>query len=375
MQHDSLPPVQLQAAHRYKKPGIWVQLRQWAHHHPRKAWFYGIAILLGVSAIATIIVIALLPTKTPSKLPVSTLQKPAPVVYYSPLTGREVASEAATKQAVTGIMIENSPDARPQSGLKQAGIVYEAVAEGGITRFLALYQEGKPGLIGPVRSVRMYYVDWVAPYNASVAHIGGSAAALAEVRGGNYRDIDQFFNAPYYWRATDRYAPHNVYTSFEKLDALNAAKGYKESTFTAWPRKDGKPAETPTATSVAINFSGPLFNTQYTYDKSSNTYLRSIGGVDSNDREEGRITPSVVIAMKVNMVRVLEDGYRESIQTTGSGEAIVFQNGIATTATWHKASRASSIIFTGSDGKEIPLARGQTWIAAVPNGSGSVSWQ
>lgn len=113
----------------------------------------------------------------------------------------------------------------------------------------------------------------------------------------------------------------------------------------------------------------------YTYDKSSNTYLRSIGGVDSNDREEGRIAPSVVIAMKVNMVRVLEDGYRESIQTTGSGEAIIFQNGTATTATWHKASRASSIIFTGSDGKEIPLARGQTWIAAVPNGSGSVSWQ
>lgn len=375
MQHDSLPPVQPHHAHRYKKPSIWARLRDWTRHHPRKAWFYGIAALLGLAAITTLITVILLPPKAPARLPVSSLKKPEPVVYYSPLTGRKVDNEAATKQAVTGIMIENSPDARPQSGLKQAGIVYEAIAEGGITRFLALYQEGKPGLIGPVRSVRMYYVDWVAPYNASVAHIGGSKAALDEVRNGDYRDIDQFFNAGYYWRATDRYAPHNVYTSFEKLDALNAAKGYTESSFTAWPRQDGKKAATPNATSVAINFSGALFNTHYDYDAESNTYLRSIGGAASNDREEGRLAPDVVVAMKVNMVRVLEDGYRESIQTTGSGEAVIFQNGTATTTTWHKASRADSIKFTGADGKEVALNRGQTWIAAIPNGTGSVSWQ
>ena len=143
--------------------------------------------------------------------------EPEPVIYYSPLTGSEVADEAVTTQAVTGMMIENSPDARPQSGLKDSGVVFEAIAEGGITRFLVLYQEQKPQLIGPVRSVRMYYVDWIAAFNASVGHIGGSAAALAEVRNGNYRDIDQFFNAGAYWRATDRYAPHNVYTSFENL--------------------------------------------------------------------------------------------------------------------------------------------------------------
>jgi len=72
---------------------------------------------------------------------------------------------------------------------------------------------------------------------------------------------------------------------------------------------------------------------------------------------------------------VLEDGYRESIQTTGSGEAIVFQNGIATPTTWHKATKGDSITFTTSDGKELALNRGQTWIAAVPNDGGSVSWQ
>lgn len=298
-----------------------------------------------------------------------------PVAYYSPLTGLPVADEAATKQAVTAIMIENSPDARPQSGLKQAGVVYEAIAEGGITRFLTLHQQDKPQLIGPVRSVRSYYVDWLTPYQASVAHVGGSAAALATVRNGNYRDIDEFFNGTYYWRSSDRYAPHNMYTSFAKLDALNQSKGYTTSDFQGFSRIDGKPSDTPNATQIAINFSGPLFNTAYTYDKASNTYPRSEGGASHMDREEGQIAPSVVVAMKVNMSLVMEDGYRESISTTGDGDAVIFQNGTATAVTWHKPNQATGITFTDATGKDVPLVRGQTWIAAIPNGSGSVSWQ
>ena len=352
------------------------RVHNWIHLHPRRTYaFVGLGLIVAASLIATIVLLQPAPeppfvvTPTVKKKP-----KPAPV-FYSPLTGLKVADEAATKQAVTAIMIENSPDARPQSGVKAAGIVFEAVAEGGITRFLTLHQEDKPQLIGPVRSLRMYYVDWLAPYQASVAHIGGSAAALAEVRNGNYRDIDQFFNAPYYWRATDRYAPHNVYTSFEKLDALNQAKGYTESSFEGFARIDGKPSSAPNATNVDLNFSSALYNTHYDYDTASNTYLRSIGGVLSEDRESGRIAPSVVIAMKVDMTRVLEDGYRESIVTTGSGSAVIFQNGIATEATWQKDSRAAPLRFLGADGKPIPLVRGQTWIGAVPNGSGSVAWR
>ncbi len=324
------------------------------------------------------IVVALWPQQPqPAKAPTVVTKKPAPPppTFYSPLTGTQVADEAAIKQAVTAIMIENSPDARPHSGLKQAGVVYEAIAEGGITRFLALYQEAKPQLIGPVRSLRMYYVDWAAPYNASIAHIGGSAAALAEVRNGNYRDIDQFFNAGAYWRATDRYAPHNVYTSFEKLDALNASKQYTSSTFTGFARTDGKPATTPTATSIDMTISSAWYNTHYDYDAATNTYPRSIGGQPSNDREEGRIAPSVLVAMKVDMAKIFEDGWRESITTTGSGSAHIFQNGTVTEATWHKNSRAEQLQFTGADGKPIALNRGQTWITAIPNGTGAIAWQ
>lgn len=299
--------------------------------------------------------------------------KPEPV-FYSPLTGVKVANEKITTQAVTAIMIENSPDARPQSGLKQAGVVYEAVAEGGITRFLAVYQEAKPGLVGPVRSVREYYVDWVTPYNASIAHVGGSHYALQLVRNGKYRDIDQFFNAGTYWRATDRYAPHNVYTNFGRLDALNKSKGYTTSKFTGFPRKDGKAAAEPNATSIAINISSGLYNTTYKYDKKSNRYIRYLAGEPHKDREKGQITPSVVIAMKVDMKLVFEDGYREQIATNGSGKATIFQNGTAQNVTWRKQSRNSQIQFLDKSGKPVKLVRGQTWIAAVPNSGGSVSW-
>lgn len=349
------------------------KIHDWVQKHPVATYCIAGASLLFIAGVTTFALLYQKPVAVTRQAP-TTKKAPAPTIYHSPLTGNVVDSEAATKQAVTAIMIENSPDARPHSGLKEAGIVYEAIAEGGITRFLALYQEAKPELVGPVRSLRMYYVDWLAPYNASVAHIGGSAAALKEVRSGDYRDIDQFFNAGTYWRATDRYAPHNVYTNFERLDALNNAKGYTSSEFTGFPRTDGKAASEPTATNVTINFSSPLYNTRYTYDATSNTYTRLLAGEPHQDREKGTITPSSVVALRVDMERVMEDGWRESIRTIGSGAATIFQNGTAINATWNKPSRNAPLTLTDEAGKEIPLVRGQTWIAAVPNGSGGVAW-
>ncbi len=357
------------------KPTFFKRLGNWLRtHRTRTIIISGLILIAITGGIAYMILSQKAPITEVTHLQAKPKPAPAPV-FYSPLTGESVKSDAATKQAVTAIMIENSPDARPQSGLKQSGVVYEAIAEGGITRFLTLHQQDKPQIIGPVRSLRMYYVDWLAPYNASVAHVGGSAAALAEIRNGKYRDIDQFFNAGSYWRATDRYAPHNVYTNFAKLDALNTAKGYTTSTFTGFARADGKPAAKPTASTVTINFGGALYNTAYGYDPGTNSYYRSVGGKQHLDREEGQLHPSVVIAMKVDMHRVFEDGYREDINANGTGQANIFQNGTMQEVTWSKPTRDSQISFKDASGKEVPLVRGQTWIAAVPNGVGSVSWQ
>ena len=296
--------------------------------------------------------------------------------FYSPLNGVQVKNKAATKKPITAVMIENSPDARPQSGLAEAEVVYEAIAEGGITRFLILYQQNKPGLIGPVRSVRAYFVDWLTPYKPSVAHVGGSYQALKTIRNGKYRDIDQFFNPEAYWRASDRYAPHNVYTNSKKLDALNKKIGYKESNIDGLVRHNDPKEKKSTATNVTINFSSASYNTAYSYDKKSNSYVRSYVTEPHKDREKGAIKPKVVVAMKTTENSVFEDGWRESIKTTGSGEAVIFQNGEAIKATWKKPSQSGQLTFVDKAGKPVKLNRGLTWIAAVPvNQNGSVAWK
>lgn len=308
-------------------------------------------------------------TDTPAKAQVK-----KPERYFSNLTGKELGDAAAKNLPVTAVMIENSPDARPQSGLKKAGVIYEAVAEGGITRFIALYQHNKPELIGPVRSLRMYYFEWAIPYQASIAHVGGSYNALQAVRSDSQRDLDQFFNPDTYWRASDRYAPHNVYTSSAKLDEINQAKGYTESAFASFARVDGQPAEEQNASTIYVNFSSPTFNTGYAYHKESNTYLRSLAGEAHNDREEGQLSPDVLIVIKVaTQSRGGNDGY-EDLVTTGSGQAYVFQNGIVQEVTWHKDSAEQPLRLLDSEGATVKLVRGQTWVAAITD-RGSVSWQ
>lgn len=355
-----------------------IKIGFWGHVRKHRTLILSIAGVLLIAGVATGAFLFLYHKPVQVK-PVAIARptpKPVPVVkYYSPLTGEPVANEAATKQAVTAVMIENSPDARPQSGIKNSGVVFEAIAEAGITRFMVLYQQEKPALIGPVRSIRLYDAQWLAPFDASIAHVGGSMGGLAEIRNGSYRDLDQFFNGSYFYRSTDRYSPHNVYTTSAKLDALNASKGYTTSTFTGFSRVDGKPVDVPNATKINVTISSPLYNSSYIYDKTTNTYARSQAGAPHLDREDGQITPSVVVAMHVDETTVLQDGYREVITTIGSGAATIFQNGTAIAATWHKPSKTSQINFTDATGADIPLVRGQTWIAAVPNGQGKVSWQ
>lgn len=350
----------------------------WFHRHRKLVIILSIIMFLliagGVSA--TVYFLNQKPSDTSTVNKEATPEpEPEPIIYYSPLTGSIVADEATTKLPVTGMMIENSPQSRPQSGLKNSGVVFEAIAEGGITRFLVLYQEQKPSLMGPIRSVRLYDVDWLKPFDAGLGHVGGSAAALKEIRNGTYRDLDQFFNSAYYWRASDRPAPHNVYTNFEKIDALNIKKGYSTSNMVGFAHKDSVASTAPTASSVDVKISSALYNSTYAYNATTNTYDRSQGGAPHLDREAGQISPRVVIVMKAEQITVLEDGYRQQITTIGSGPGYIFQDGEVTEVTWHKDSQAGQLYFTNAAGEAVALARGQTWITAIPINKGSVSWQ
>lgn len=286
----------------------------------------------------------------------------------SPLTGMQVAPELA-KRTVTAIMIENSPDARPQSGIQDAGVIFEAIAEGGITRFLTLYQESRPTYIGPVRSLRPYYIDWASSFDAPIAHIGGSSDALSQIRSGG-KDLDQFFNANSYWRESSRPAPHNVYTNFDKLDALNSAKGYTSSKFTSWIRKSDKALAVPTAKTLNINVSSSLYNVHYDYDSTSNSYLRSEGGAPHKavtspaDVTGQQLHPKVVIAL-IMSYGIASDGQHSVYNTYGSGIAYVFQDGGVTQGTWSKADRPGQFSFVDANNVPIKLDTGQTWVSVI----------
>jgi hypothetical protein len=269
------------------------------------------------------------------------------------------------KLPVTGVMVEKSPDARPQSGLKDAGVVFEAIAEGGITRFLALYQEEMPGNIGPIRSSRPYYLQWALGFDAAYAHVGGSPDALADIKSWGVRDLDQFSNSGSYHRISTRYAPHNVYTSRADLLSLQNSKGYSKSTFTGFVRKKEAPAQTPTTSSVDLAISGYYYNVHYDYDATANAYKRTEGGVPHMDADSNtQLEPKVVVAL-VLPYALLPDGYHSDYQTIGTGKMYIFQDGVLTTGTWQKTDMKTNFTFTDDAGKPLALNPGQTWITAV----------
>lgn len=275
---------------------------------------------------------------------------------------------------VTGVMIENSQDARPQSGLSQASVVFEAIAEGGITRFLALFQDTSPDNVGPIRSARPYYVQWAMGFDAGYAHVGGSPEALSDIKAWGVKDLDQFANGGSYHRVASRPAPHNVYTPIATLNQLETSKGYMVSTYKGFVRKKKEaPLKVPTAKTIDMKLSGPLYNTHYDYVAATNSYNRSEAGaphIDANTNKQ--ISPKVVIAL-IMPYSLAADAHHSEYQNIGTGQAYIFQDGGVSIGTWTKTDNASQITFTDAAGKPLGLNPGQTWLTALGS-SGSVTY-
>jgi hypothetical protein len=344
-------------------------LEQWKQLNPKQRLIsLGVCGLLLIAATVGALQLFMKNPAAPKPVSIAPKTEPSkPTTTPSPLTGVQVTPELAALP-VTGVMIENSPDARPQSGLNSAGVVFEAISEGGITRFLALYQEDQPDYIGPVRSVRPYYLDFLVPFDAPLAHAGGSAEALAQIREQGLKDLDHGANGGAYQRVSNRYSPHNLYTSRAQLLELHNQKGFTTSNFTGWPRKAQEtPLETPTIGNISFNISGQLYNSTYAYDKASNSYKRHLAGRPHTDERSGeQISPKVVIAIITNRSQT---GIYSVYQVTGSGSVLIFQDGGVAEGTWEKAGRASQFVFKAPDGKPLELNPGRTWVTLATPGS------
>lgn len=306
-------------------------------------------------------------SKTPAPSPTPT-PTPTPTTIPAPLTGLLVAPELASKP-ITAVVVENHPDARPQSGLSSAGVVYETLAEGGITRFLALYGDQEAPKIGPVRSLRAYFVDWALEYNAAIAHAGGNVDALDLVRTLGVKDLDGLnIGAPTFYRTRDRSAPHNLYSSTQLLDSIQAKYGFKSNPFTPTPRKL-EAAGNATNPQIHIEFSYAGYQVDYQYDAKTNDYTRSMAGAPHIDISTGNQirVKNVVVQYTPTSYGYTRIGQQAVfMKTIGSGKTIVFRDGTAVVGTWQKTARTNRSELIDATGQPIPLNPGNTWYAVLP---------
>lgn len=307
--------------------------------------------------------------KTPNSSPTPT---PTPLLKASPLTGVMV-DPALANRPIVSVVVENQTEARPQSGLSQAGVVYEALAEGGITRFQTFFLDGQPAAIGPVRSLRPYFVDWGFEFNAPVAHAGGSSTALNLAASLKMKDINALaVGAPIFYRVNFKAAPHNLYTSSALLDGLLAKQGFgAAASFTPSPRQADKPLASPTHPKIRLNYSYNGYQVDYTYDAAHNDYARSLAGAPHIDKNTGTQIHVKNVVVEYMPTSTFADGHLQ-MSTTGSGTGVVFRDGDAIPCTWKKNSRPGRTLLLDTAGKEIPLNAGNTWYSILPVGKTAV---
>lgn len=297
-----------------------------------------------------------------------------------------------------GVMIENHEDARPQSGLSKADVVYEAVAEGGITRFLAVYYCQDAEIVGPVRSARTYFLDFISEYGdyPLYAHVGGAntpgpADALGQIRDygwQNYNDLNQFsIGFPVFYRDYDRLGrtvatEHTMYSSTTRLwDYAKEERGLSnvdedgnswDEDFTYYEYKEDEPeGSRPQSQSISyVAWDGQDdYVVDWQYNRATNSYVRSNGGqphIDLNTEQPISAKNVVVLFMRESRAN---DGYEGNLHmiygTKGTGNALVFQDGKEIEAKWSKSNRTSRLILTDSRGQEIEYNPGLTWFSVL----------
>lgn len=261
------------------------------------------------------------------------------------------------------VMIENHPDARPVSGLSLASVVIEAPVEGGITRFMALYDATTTlAEVGPVRSARPYFVDWANGFRASYFHVGGSPEALDLIKSlSGFMDVNEFAYGNSFWRDSRRAAPHNAYTDKDRMDAI---LGRKQATGThaveAWHFIDmASSTDRGDVKSVRISYGGS-FNVTWNYDAERGVYVRNQGASVQKGRDGSVIEVNNVIVIKTEQ-QVLDDVGRLRVRTVGNGEAIAYRDGHKFILRWRRAA-GEPMRFEGDDGAEFLFTRGKTWI-------------
>lgn len=268
------------------------------------------------------------------------------------------------------VMIDNHPDARPSSGLAAANLVFEVPVEGGMTRYLAVYDATTTvDQIGPVRSARPYFVELADALGAVYAHVGGSPEGLNLITAlPKFRDLNEYWNGKYFWRSAKRDAPHNVYTRTDLLHAAADAKSWSTGLLRGWRFKDEDPMENATGTSRG-RLAGPTIPSggvvvvAWTYDRTANAYSRYLDGRPHVELDGAQVRAKNVVVLLTD-AEVKDAEGRLKLRTIGRGDALLYRDGKKFTLTWRRTS-GGLYQFETVDGSDATFNRGTTWVEIV----------
>jgi len=322
----------------------------------------------------------------------------------------EAEKEAWSKRRPLAVMIENHEEARPQSGLSRADVVYEAVAEGGTTRFMALFYcdvVARETIVGPVRSARTYFLDWASEYGETplYVHVGGAhcdletkqgclngakADALGQIREYGWEgenDFNQFsIGYPTFWRDYERLGrtvatEHTMYSTTERLWSVAKERGWTnkdpegnnwQASFTPWQFKEEPTSQGEESTEIVFDFWEGYKNMEvkWLYQEEEGVYRRSNGEESHKDLNNQQQLEAKNIVVQFMKESPANDGYPGNVHllygTIGEGKALVFQDGRAIEAKWIKRNRKDRTKFYNSQGQEIKFNPGKIWIEIIP---------
>ncbi len=299
----------------------------------------------------------------------------------APLTGLSDPSGTADGRPALSVKIDNAPKARPQAGLDVADLVFEEVVEGGVTRFIAVFQSEGPPSAGPVRSVRPMDPKIVSALGGLVAYSGGIPEYVALMRKAPVQDVNiDVATSAYHWEK-GRPKPHDLFVSPEKLWAMAKDKyaapppamfEYRPAPTSPGGDPAGEPFGDAPAASVKIPYS-QLSKAGYTWDMASSTWKRTQDGVAHTAASGVQISPTNLVVQFVStrkLTKVDQSGnpVNESI-VVGDGDAWVFSGGRVTKGRWSKAGATSVTRYTDAAGNPVKLAPGRTWVHYAPLGS------
>jgi len=245
------------------------------------------------------------------------------------------------------IMVENSEGSRPQSGLDKADIVYEVLAEGGITRFLAIYYDQDAEEVGPIRSARPYFVSKSLEHQAIYVHVGGSEEAYNFIKEEKIDDINELVDFQPFWRSTDRKPPHNLYTSTINLRKEANKLGYiemlkkQEYQFEIDRNEKLTGGETD---SIVIPYNSS-YTVSYKYVPESMKYIRFMNGephIDAKTKEQIAVDNVII---QFAGTKIIDEEGRLAVDFVGKGTGLLFFKGNSTEITWEKPDLRARTLF------------------------------